>query len=159
MGLHPKALWEISKNSSLGSQRVKFYYCRLSLRPLTFTQAGEKLLGLCSPKSRRKSKNLTKAGKGFFLFFLSPLFTSCPRSTGQSTGSSTQPTWRTYNNASRSQDQAQPVAVTQPSYFDPNSHSSFSSTVSSPPVASVSPPAPTPAVKGYDLSPTPSISK
>ena len=56
------------------------------------------------------------------------------------------------------QGQAQPAAVTQPSYFDPNSHSSFSA----PLVAHQNSPAPTPVlpvVKGYDLSPTRSISK
>jgi len=60
------------------------------------------------------------------------------RSTGQTSGSSTQ---------------AQPAVATQPSYFDPNSHSSLSA----PGIDHQSSPAATPVSKGYDLSPSHSI--
>ncbi|KAF8813913.1 hypothetical protein BYT27DRAFT_7220251 [Phlegmacium glaucopus] len=79
------------------------------------------------------------------------------RSPGQTSSSSTQPTWDANTSTSGAQSQAQSAAVAQPSYFDPNSHSSTSNTtVSSPPVAHKSPPAATSALKGYDLTPSPS---
>jgi len=71
------------------------------------------------------------------------------RSTGQT---STQPTQGANTSAYDARGQAQPAA-TQPSYFDPNSDSSLST----PLVAHLSSPAATPVLKGYDLSPTRSL--
>ena len=70
----------------------------------------------------------------------------------------TRPTWGAHTTAFGAQNES--AAATQPSYFDPNSHSSLSSTLT-PPIANKSPPAatPAPALKGYDLSPSTSISK
>ena len=73
----------------------------------------------------------------------------CSRSTGQTSTQSTKTS--TYD----AEDQAQPAAVSQPSYFDPNSHS----TLSTPLVARQSSPVATPVLKGYDLSPSGSLSK
>ena len=115
-------------------------------------QVEKRPLGICSPKSRRRSKNLIKAGEGpasSFSFHYSP---RCPRSTGQT---STQPTRGANTSTYDAEGQAQPAAVTQPSYFDPNSHSSLST----PLVAHQSSPAAAPVLKGYDLSPSRSPSK
>jgi hypothetical protein len=133
------------------SQLLYYSWARGPL--LTSIQVVKRPLGVYSPKSKRRSKNLTKTGEGLlvFSFHYSP---RCPRSTGQTSSSSTQPTWNA-NTAYSAHANAQSAAVTQPSYFDPNPHSP----VPTPLVAHQSPPATTPALKGYDLSPSPSPSK
>ena len=70
---------EISKNSSTRSQRVSLYIVSCyGVHLLTSIQLGKRLLGTYSPKSRRRSKNSTKAGKGSASYFPSTVHRFVP---------------------------------------------------------------------------------
>ena len=114
---------------------------------------GKKTIGNLFSKVKAKIQEYDQGRWGVGALFSSFHYLSrCPRSTGQT---STQPTRDAKSNTYDSQGQAQPASVAQPSYYDPNSLSSFSA----PLVARQSSPAPTPVLKGYTLSPSRSISK
>lgn len=104
-------------------------------------------------KVKAKFQEFDQDRWGVYVFFSAIHYLPrCPRSTGQT---STQPLRDVNTNPYDAQGQVQRAAVTQPSYFDPNYHSSLST----PLVAQQSSPAPAPVLKGYDLSPSHSISK
>lgn len=114
---------------------------------------GKKTFGNLISKVKAKIQEFDQGRWGVCVLFSSFHHSPpCPRSTGQT---STQPTWGANISTYDAQGQMQPAAVTQPSYFDPNSHSSLST----PLVAHQSSPAATPVLKGYDLSPSRSLSK
>ena len=110
---------------------------------------GRKTIGNLFSKVKARFQEFDQSRCGVRPLFFSSIIHRCPRSTGQTSGSSTQ--LNADAAAYSAQGQAQPAVVTQPSYFDPNSHSSLIDHQSSP--------AAVPAIKGYDLSSSRSISK
>ena len=151
--LWPKTPWGISRNSSTRSQRVSFYIVAGHCPSSNIHAGGKKTFGNLLSKVKAKIQEFDQGRWGVCVLFSFFHYSSCClRSTGQT---STQPTRDANTNIYNAQGQAQPAAVAQPSYFDPNSQSSFST----PLVAHQSSPAPTPVIKGYELSPSRSISK